>query len=291
MIAQQYDLPTGLTLAGFSLAPWQDDKPVVLCTHGWLDNANTWLPLFLELEQCVWAQQYNWLALDFAGHGDSAHRSADAHYHHTDYVFDLYALILSQQWQSVMLLGHSMGGIVSFSLASVLPQNIFHLICIEAMGPLSRSEQSSVEQMQNAFHSRMNVYAKTIKQPSDWGALVKAKQNAGALTESHAALIMERNVNMSHTGITWKTDPRLRTQSTLRFTHEQARNILQNITCPVSLIMGEDGFERVATQAMSRKSWLSQFDSVSLPGNHYVHMQQPEAIVKILENHLGEWSR
>lgn len=283
MIAQQYELPTGLTLAGFSLAPWQDNKPVVLCTHGWLDNANTWLPLFLELEQCAWTSNYNWLAIDFAGHGDSTHRSADAHYHHTDYVFDLYALIQSQQWQSVILLGHSMGGIVSSSLASVLPQNIQQLICIEAMGPLSDSEKSTVEQMQNAFSSRMSVYQKTIKQPSDWEALIKAKQHAGGLNESHATIIMERNVNLSHTGITWKTDPRLRTQSTLRFTYEQARKIMQSISCPVTLIMGQDGFERVATQATSRKSWLSHFDSVSLPGNHYVHMQQPEALVKILE--------
>ncbi|MBE1287382.1 MAG: alpha/beta fold hydrolase [Alteromonadaceae bacterium] len=283
MIAQQYVLPTGLRLAGFSLAQWQDNKPVVLCTHGWLDNANTWLPLFLELEQCAWASNYNWLAIDFAGHGDSAHRSADAHYHHTDYVFDLYALIQSQQWQSVILLGHSMGGIVSSSLSSVLPQNIQQLICIEAMGPLSDSEKTTVEQMQNAFNSRLSVYQKTIKQPSDWEALIKAKQHAGGLNESHAAIIMERNVNLSHTGLTWKTDPRLRTQSTLRFTHEQARKIMQNISCPVTLMMGQDGFERVATQATSRKSWLSQFDSVSLPGNHYVHMQQPEALVKILE--------
>ena len=286
MIAQKYVLPTGLRLAGFSLAPWQDNKPIVLCTHGWLDNANSWLPLFLELEQCAWASNYNWLAIDFAGHGDSAHRSADAHYHHTDYAFDLYALIQSQQWTSVILLGHSMGGIVSSSLASVLPQNIQKLICVEAMGPLSDSEKTTVEQMQNAFSSRMSVYQKTIKQPSDWEALIKAKQHAGGLNESHAAIIMERNVNLSHTGITWKTDSRLRTQSTLRFTHKQARKIMQNISCPVTLIMGQDGFERVATQATSRKSWLSHFDSVSLPGNHYVHMQQPEALVKILEKLL-----
>lgn len=284
MIAQQYVLPTGLTLAGFSLTSWQDDKPIVLCTHGWLDNANSWLPLFLELEQHTWTSAYNWLALDFAGHGDSAHRSADAHYHHTDYVFDLYALIQSQQWQSVILLGHSMGGIVSSSLASVLPQTIAQLICIEAMGPLSGAEKTTVEQMQNAFSSRMSVYQKMIKQPSDWETLIKAKQHAGGLNESHAAIIMERNVNLSHTGITWKTDPRLRTQSTLRFTHEQARKIMQSISCPFTVIMGQDGFERVATQATLRKSWLSNFDSVSLPGNHYVHMQQPEALVKILEN-------
>ena len=195
MIAQQYDLPTGLTLAGFSLVPWQDNKPIVLCTHGWLDNANTWLPLFGELKQSALASEYNWLALDFAGHGNSSHRSLDAHYHHTDYVFDLYALIQSQQWQSVTLLGHSMGGIVSSSLASIMPQSIERLICVEAMGPLSSSVKSTVEQMQNAFRSRMSVYLKTIKQPSDWESLIKAKQNASGLDESHAAMIMERNVN------------------------------------------------------------------------------------------------
>ena len=290
MIAQQYDLPTGLTLAGFSLVPWQDNKPIVLCTHGWLDNANTWLPLFGELKQSALASEYNWLALDFAGHGNSSHRSLDAHYHHTDYVFDLYALIQSQQWQSVTLLGHSMGGIVSSSLASIMPQSIERLICVEAMGPLSSSEKSTVEQMQNAFRSRMSVYLKTIKQPSDWESLIKAKQNASGLDESHAAMIMERNVNFSGTEITWKTDPRLRTQSTLRFSDEQARTIMQNVHCPVTLIMGEDGFERVALQATSRQSWLSQFDSVHLPGNHYMHMQQPKALTNILVKHLDSLS-
>jgi pimeloyl-ACP methyl ester carboxylesterase len=251
-----------------------------------LDNANTWLPLFLELSGTELGNAYNWLALDFAGHGESDHRSPDAHYHHTDYVFDLYSLIRSQNWAEVTLLGHSMGGIVSSALAACMPEPIRQLLCIEAMGPLQEEEVSTVSQMQGAFTSRCQVYDKTVKQPRDWESLVKAKQKAGGLNEQHAGVLLERNVNLSHTGITWKTDARLRTQSTLRFTPAQAKHIMRGIQCPMTVVMGHDGFSRVAQQARSRASWVKDLNTLSLDGNHYVHMQQAEALSLILKKLL-----
>jgi hypothetical protein len=159
-----------------------------------------------------------------------------------------------------------------------MPEPISQLICVEAMGPLQEDEASTVSQMQGAFASRWQTYQKTIKQPRDWDTLVKAKQQAGGLNEQHASILLERNVNLSHTGITWKTDARLRTQSTLRFTPNQAKQIMRGIQCPMTVIMGHEGFDRVAQQTRSRATWVKHFNSLSLDGNHYVHMQQAEAL-------------
>jgi len=55
---------------------WGDpDGTPTFALHGWLDNAATFdrlAPLLPEL---------NLLAVDFAGHGESAHRPPGVHYH------------------------------------------------------------------------------------------------------------------------------------------------------------------------------------------------------------------
>ena len=57
--------------------------PRILCLHGWLDNAASFIPLADSLAG------FELLALDFAGHGLSSHRPEDSRYYFADYVFDV----------------------------------------------------------------------------------------------------------------------------------------------------------------------------------------------------------
>ena len=77
------------TLAALSNQP-QSGQPV-LCLHGWLDNAASFVPLATHLTE------WPLLALEFPGHGHSSHRSGDAHYYFFDWVQDLVALCRQQQ--------------------------------------------------------------------------------------------------------------------------------------------------------------------------------------------------
>ncbi|MFT6691664.1 MAG: pimeloyl-ACP methyl ester carboxylesterase, partial [Colwellia sp.] len=78
----------------------------VLCLHGYLDNAASFLPLMQEIVQPI-SQKSDLLlnrriiALDWPGHGYSDHRSVGAHYHFFDYVSDLVALFELNNWQKI----------------------------------------------------------------------------------------------------------------------------------------------------------------------------------------------
>ena len=82
--------PVSYQLRQLILRGWQSgpaDGPLCLCLHGWLDNANSFLPLAEKLPQL------QLVAIDLPGHGQSDHRSPDAHYHFLDWVDDVVQLL------------------------------------------------------------------------------------------------------------------------------------------------------------------------------------------------------
>jgi len=74
------DLPH-IRLAG---QRWGEGEHIVLALHGWLDNAASFAPLAPHLID----DNTSLIALEFAGHGRSAHRPLGAGYHFTDHMRD-----------------------------------------------------------------------------------------------------------------------------------------------------------------------------------------------------------
>ena len=68
------------------LSNQQTGKPIVLALHGWLDNANSFVPISSYFEA------YHFIALDWPGHGHSDHRPSGCDYQQLDYVDDLHQL-------------------------------------------------------------------------------------------------------------------------------------------------------------------------------------------------------
>ena len=57
--------------------------PKLLCLHGWLDNAASFLPLAPHLAG------FDWVALDLPGHGASSHRAPGYDYAFADWLHDV----------------------------------------------------------------------------------------------------------------------------------------------------------------------------------------------------------
>ena len=90
----------------------------VLCLHGWLDNAASFVPL------APFLKDFDLLALDFSGHGFSSHRPETSRYYFPDYIFDIDAAMHQLGWHQCHLIGHSMGGGVASCLAAALPERV-----------------------------------------------------------------------------------------------------------------------------------------------------------------------
>ncbi|NNF67529.1 MAG: alpha/beta fold hydrolase, partial [Gammaproteobacteria bacterium] len=127
------------TIAGLR---WQrDSAEPVIALHGWLDNAATWSRVAPALDQ------YNLCAIDFAGHGKSDHRPANAAYHFIDNVADVIAVADRLGWKRFSLLGHSLGASVATLVAGTIPERIRSLVCIEGFGPLTTPPEQAPEQL------------------------------------------------------------------------------------------------------------------------------------------------
>lgn len=267
----RFSLPN-LTLSGLSSG--DNGKPLILALHGWLDNAASFLPLAEHLKD------YHLVAIDFAGHGLSQHRSKDAHYHQMDFVHDLHELVESQGWDNFILLGHSMGGIVGSLYVSSFPEKISHFITIESFGPMTKTAESSPAQLRESIESRLKLQARNARHPENVETVIKARAKAGDLSTSAAELLVNRNIFELDGELRWRTDRRLRTISSLRVTEDQAQSFMQSIQCPMLAIKGQDGYEMMSNKMRQRASWVNQIKIEECQGGHHLHMDNPTQVAE-----------
>jgi pimeloyl-ACP methyl ester carboxylesterase len=257
------------------------NKPTLIFLHGYLDNAASFCELLPALNdwQCI--------AVDMAGHGHSEHRSEGAHYHLADYAYDLHQLIETLKLQQVILVGHSLGAIVCSLYASTQATELKGFIAIESCGPLSASEETTSLQLRDCFTSRSKSQS-PIKHPKDMDSIVKARRLISDLNTTQASTILSRNIQTDENGVlTWLTDKRLRTASPFRMTESQAVNVLQNITCPRILILGNQGFEKVKVNIEQRKGAFDEVPIFTFEGGHHVHMSSHSEVSECILKHVN----
>ena len=247
-------------------------KPMILALHGWLDNAVSFQPV------AEYITDYYILALDITGHGLSSHRSDGAHYHLIDFAYDLHELVDSQGWQPFILMGHSMGGIISTIYASCFPEYVSKLISIESFGPMTKDTQSSPIQLRDSILSRLKTQQSEAKHPSSIQRTIEARAKIGDIKLESARLLITRNIREENKQLLFNTDRRLRTFSSLRMTEPQAEAFMRNIQCPTLVITGDKGYESMRTTVQKRLDWVENLTTAECEGHHHLHMDNPQPV-------------
>lgn len=258
------------------------DKPLVIALHGWLDNAASFIPI------APFLNDYHLIAIDFAGHGHSGHRSAGAQYNLLDNVQDLHELFLLNGWSDVIILGHSMGGIIGSLYSATFPENVRKLISVEAFGALTKDPESSPQQFRDSIENRIAAELKVTKHPKNMEAAVTARLLAGKMNRESAELLMERNIQQTEQGLIWRTAPKLRTLSSLRLTDEQAIAFIKGVVCPWLTLLGTQGFEKLKTNFSKRNQYVQHLQFEECEGGHHVHMDYPKQVAERIIAFLAE---
>jgi pimeloyl-ACP methyl ester carboxylesterase len=102
-----------------------EGRPPMLCVHGGAAHAH-----WYDFVASGFTDRYHVRALDLRGHGDSAWASPPA-YSYDDYAAELSAFVEKLDMRDFVLVGHSMGGMVSLVYAATYPGRVRELVIVD----------------------------------------------------------------------------------------------------------------------------------------------------------------
>jgi pimeloyl-ACP methyl ester carboxylesterase len=254
------------------------DATPVLALHGWLDNALSFAPLRGHFETL------DPVCIDFPGHGESPPRPDSCRYHFDDYVFDVLAAADALGWERFHVVGHSLGGAVASVLAAACPERVRSLSVIEGLGPLSASADRTAAGWRRAVTASRT---RERRVHADRAAAVAARTRDSDLPEEAAALLAERGLERADGGWRWRHDLRLTWPSTQRYTEPQVLDLLAHIDAPVLCVLARPRSRVVPGSLIERRAAaVGSLKLHELDGGHHVHMQQPRAVARLIEEHI-----
>ncbi|MDG2276929.1 MAG: alpha/beta fold hydrolase [Pseudomonadales bacterium] len=254
--------------ANFAAKHWHNSVGYpTFALHGWLDNANTFdllAPSLAELDI---------LALDFAGHGRSDHRPQGVHYHSLFDIQDILAIADQLGWTTFRLIGHSMGAAVASELAALFPDRVESAVLIDgflATGGVSAEDR--LEQNREAV-TRMLRPAKVPRAFANVEAMADRVTQATDQSLDAARALVARGHKEIDQGVTWRTDPRIRAPTPLRYTLEQVDQLIAQTTSSGLLLAARNGDKWYQGEIERRQKSHPNLTVHYLDGPHHLHLE------------------
>ncbi|XP_034804763.3 serine hydrolase-like protein 2 isoform X3 [Pan paniscus] len=258
--------------------------PPVLCLHGWLDNANSFDRLIPLLPQ-----DFYYVAMDFGGHGLSSHYSPGVPYYLQTFVSEIRRV--------------AAGGVVGGMFSCTFPEMVDKLILLDT--PLFLLESDEMENLltykRRAIQHVLQVEAS--QEPSHAFSLKQLLQRLlksnSHLSEECGELLLQRGTTKVATGLVLNRDQRLAwVENSIDFvSRELCAHSIRKLQAHVLLIKAVHGYfdsrenysnkESLSFMIDTMKSTLKErFQFVEVPGNHCVHMSEPQHVASIISSFL-----
>ncbi len=262
-------------------------EPLVL-VHGYLDLAHSWKPFVASLQERLGKSAWI-IAPDCRGHGDSGWIGAGGYYHFPDYVFDLECVIRALGVTQLKLIGHSMGGTISFLYAGTFPKRVSQLVLIEGLGPPGMNFSDAP--------LRMEKWITEVRERGRRHFRVYTSVEAGAnqLRQTNPRLNDAWALELARTGMKqndqgrwiWKFDPLHRTNAPQPFYTLQALEFFRRIECPVLIVDGKESRQTRRTDKQERCDAIRNHRRVTIDhAGHMVHHDNPAELAEVIATFL-----
>ncbi|XP_053194706.1 serine hydrolase-like protein isoform X2 [Scomber japonicus] len=264
----------------------------VLCLHGWADNCGTFNTLIPHLPK-----ECRYVAVDLPGHGLSSHRPPGVFYSFSAYVADVRRVVNGLQWTKFSIIGHSMGGNIAAMFSALHPEMVEALILLDAFGflPINPTEISKVMRQgmdemlqfekQTEDKRRLYTYEKAVER------LLAANPT---LSEESVNILLERGLVQVERGFEFSRDLRINFKNIERVSLEQSLEMQSRIQASILVILADEGFGKTFPESDQQKVTNTLLQGyrdrnhtvVTVPGNHHVHLNNPEVIAPFVSNFL-----
>jgi pimeloyl-ACP methyl ester carboxylesterase len=254
---------------------WGDPaNPGLVLVHGGAAHAHWWsfiAPLLIK--------QYSVVAIDLSGHGDSGRREL---YPRRTWAEEVMAVCRAAGFVGPpILVGHSMGGLVSIVAAALHGHELAGAIIVDS--PVRKPDPESQE----------GQAGRTFRNPKTYPDVRTAREHFRLVPpqpcENQYILdfIAERSLKKVEAGVTWKFDPVVFVTARPEAMHEH----LANVRCRVALFRGEMSYVvppetgEYMYQLLRRNAPV-----VEIPqAHHHLLLDQPLAFVAALRALLADW--
>lgn len=262
----------------------ESEKTPLILLHGFMDCAASW-QFFAD----VWQEDRALLALDWRGFGKSSHDAGN--YYAPNYLLDLERFLEKiSPHDPVILVGHSMGGMIANLYAGIRPERVRACVSIEGFGLLDRSPEDAPSH-----------YAKWLKsyqehkppRPIELSTLArKLLQRNPKLAPEKAAWLAEHLSFVRDGERYFHADAKHRLPNPVLYRLAEARACWRKITAPVLWIYGEGASDHPAVHAIwqdfaARTACFADFQAAKIDEcGHMIHWEKPQALSQILADFL-----
>lgn len=243
------------------------------------------------------------LAIDLPGHGKSSHYPKGMQYFlFWDGITLIRRIVKYHRWTKLVLLGHSLGGALSFMYASCFPseQDTAKFISIDIAGPTVRDPVALAAQTGDSIDKFLQYETLPItKMPCyEYDDMIELVLHAygGSVDRPAVEVLMKRGMalappNLNRKGYHFARDLRLKVSSSAMFNEEQVLTYARQIRCEMLNIRGKPGmnfgdpnvYPKVIA-AIREKAKRVVYEEVE--GTHHLHLTTPERISQIVSEFL-----
>jgi len=262
-------------------------EPLIL-VHGFLDHARSWDPFVAAVHRKT-KEPLRIIAPDCRGHGDSGWVGTGGYYHFPDYLFDLHCLIRALETPKVTLMGHSMGGTISFLYTGTFPEVVTRLVLVEGIGPHGLTFSDAPRRFERWIAELRALERSPSKAYSTLEEAAKRLQRTNPRLRSELALDLARSgMKQNNNGKwVWKFDPLHRTTSPQPFYSGHAVEFFRRIECPVLLITGKQSKQSPRADLRQRLEAIRHRTLVEIEETgHMVHHDNPERLAEVVVDFL-----
>lgn len=264
--------------------------------HGWQDNAGTFDRLCPLLPENIPI-----LCIDLPGHGKSSHYPTGMHYFvFWDGIALIRRIVKHFGWkEKITLMGHSLGGALSFMYSAAFPNDVAQFISLDLAGPTVRDHRKTAKITGSCIDKMLSYETLPItKQPCySYEEMIDLVLDAygGGIDRKSAEILMRRGMKpivhpTNGPGFHFSRDLRLKVSLMGMFALDQVISYAEQIRCHVLNVRAVPGmkFEDESVYPLIIETIKKQaiVDYREVPGTHHVHLNAPERISEIISTFL-----
>jgi pimeloyl-ACP methyl ester carboxylesterase len=256
----------------FHYLDWGGDGPPLLMLHGFTGHAHTW-----DKTAAALSDRYHVLALDQRGHGDT---DWAPRYGSRPMIDDVAHFLDTLGLDRIVLMGLSMGGMVSYLFAAAHPERVERLIVLD-IGP--EIDRTGMKRITSGL-TESDVF------DTEDEAVAQARAANPRPTDADLYHRVSYNLRKTNDGkLTYKWDKALRDGSAARDDHTTAEQweAWRTIRSPILLVRGDDSdiLSEATAERMLQENPNVQMVTVADCG-HSITLDRPEGLIEALRSSL-----